>query len=84
MPTTPGSRWRANLAGASPVIHSRGKAQEALARTRGVMAKLGLTIDEAKTSVKDARVETFDFLGFSVLQRQTERRTDVVVQLCER
>ena len=25
-----------------------------------------------------------DFLGFSVLQRQTERRTDVVVQLCER
>jgi hypothetical protein len=26
------------------------------------MAKLGLTINEAKTSLKDARVEDFDFL----------------------
>jgi RNA-directed DNA polymerase len=47
------------------VILSRGKAQEALAWTRGVMAQLGLTINEAKTSVKNARVERFDFLGYT-------------------
>jgi RNA-directed DNA polymerase len=29
------------------------------------MAQLGLTINEAKTSVKDARVERFDFLGYT-------------------
>jgi hypothetical protein len=34
---------------------------------RGV--SLGLTLNEAKTSVKDARTERFDFLGYSVLQR---------------
>ena len=52
------------------VILSRRKphkawANEALAWTRGVMAKLGLTINEAKTSVKDARIERFDFLGYT-------------------
>ena len=47
------------------VILSRGRADEALAWTRGVMAQLGLTINEAKTSVKNARVERFDFLGYS-------------------
>ena len=29
------------------------------------MAKLGLTLNEAKTSVKDARTESFDFLGYT-------------------
>ena len=29
------------------------------------MAKLGLTLNEVKTSVKDARTERFDFLGYS-------------------
>jgi RNA-directed DNA polymerase len=33
--------------------------------TRGVMARLGLEINEAKTSVKNARVERFDFLGYT-------------------
>src|SRR5208283_969927 len=47
------------------VILSRGHADEALAWTRRAMAKLGLTINEAKTSLKDARVEDFDFLGYS-------------------
>src|ERR1700694_3296737 len=45
------------------VILSRGHANEALIWTRTVMAKLGLTLNEAKTSVKDARQERFDFLG---------------------
>ena len=29
------------------------------------MARLGLTLNEAKTSLKDARQERFDFLGYS-------------------
>jgi RNA-directed DNA polymerase len=33
--------------------------------TRGVMTRLGLTINEAKTSLKDARQERFDFLGYT-------------------
>ena len=30
------------------------------------MAKLGLTLNEAKTSIKDARTERFDFLGYTL------------------
>ncbi len=47
------------------VILSRGCAAEALAWTKAVMTKLGLTINEAKTSLKNARQERFDFLGYS-------------------
>ena len=47
------------------VILSRGHAAEALAWTQAVMTKLGLTLNEAKTSVKNARTERFDFLGYS-------------------
>jgi DDE family transposase len=43
------------------VILSRGYAHEALTWTRAVMTKLGLTLNEAKTSVKNARREGFDF-----------------------
>ena len=39
------------------VILSRGHAEEALTWTKVVMTKLGLTINEAKTSLKDARRE---------------------------
>jgi hypothetical protein len=39
----------------------------------GVMTKLGLTLNEAKTSVRNARQECFDFLGYGVLQRHMER-----------
>jgi RNA-directed DNA polymerase len=45
------------------VILSRGRAAEALAWTQTVMTKLGLMLNEAKTSLKDARTESFDFLG---------------------
>jgi RNA-directed DNA polymerase len=48
------------------VILSRGRAAEALIWTKAVMMKLGLTINEAKTSVKDARREGFDFLGYTL------------------
>jgi RNA-directed DNA polymerase len=47
------------------VILSRGHAAEALAWTKAVMTKLGLTLNEAKTSLKDARKERFDFLGYT-------------------
>jgi RNA-directed DNA polymerase len=47
------------------VILSRGHATEALAWTKAVMTKLGLTLNEAKTSLKDARTESFAFLGYS-------------------
>jgi RNA-directed DNA polymerase len=47
------------------VILSRGHAAEALAWTRRVMTRLGLTVNEVKTAVRDARQEHFDFLGYS-------------------
>src|SRR5437764_1780178 len=47
------------------VILSGGHAVEALAWTRQVMARLGLALNEAKTSVRDARRERFDFLGYT-------------------
>jgi RNA-directed DNA polymerase len=48
------------------VILSRGRADEALTWTKAVMMKLGLTLNEAKTSVKNARKESFDFLGYTL------------------
>lgn len=47
------------------VILSRGRAAEALAWTKAVMTKLGLAINEGKTSLRDARKERFDFLGYA-------------------
>jgi RNA-directed DNA polymerase len=47
------------------VILSCGYAAEALDWTRSVMTRIGLTLNEAKTSVKQARRERFDFLGYS-------------------
>jgi RNA-directed DNA polymerase len=55
------------------VILSRGYAAEALAWTRRAMTRLGLTFNEAKTSLKNAWQERFDFLGYCVLQRHIER-----------
>lgn len=47
------------------VILSRGQAAEALAWSQAVMTRLGLTLNEAKTSLKDARRERFSFLGYA-------------------
>src|SRR5262245_35500909 len=47
------------------VILSRGRAAEALTWTQGVMTKLGLTLNEAKTTLRNARQERFTFLGYS-------------------
>ena len=47
------------------VILSRNHARQALAWTKAVMTRLGLTLNEVKTSLKDARKERFDFLGYT-------------------
>ena len=47
------------------VILSRGHAAEALAWTKAVMERIGLTLNEKKTRLCDARTEHFDFLGYT-------------------
>jgi RNA-directed DNA polymerase len=47
------------------VILSRGCAAGALNWTRSVMTRIGLTLNEAKTSIKRGRTERFDFLGYT-------------------
>jgi RNA-directed DNA polymerase len=47
------------------VILCRGHAVEALAWSKAVMTKLGLTLNEQKTKLKNARTEHFDFLGYT-------------------
>jgi len=63
-----GEAFRAHVVSyaASFVILSHGHAEEALAWTKAVMTKLGLALNEAKTSVKNAREESFDFLGYTL------------------
>jgi RNA-directed DNA polymerase len=65
--TARGEAFRAHVVSYADdfVILSRGHAAEALAWTKAVMARLGLSINEAKTSLKDARTESFDFLGYT-------------------
>src|SRR5258708_4543133 len=46
------------------VILSRGKAAESLNWTRQVVTRMGVTLNEAKTSIKQARQESFNFLGY--------------------
>ena len=47
------------------VILSRGCADQAMTWTDRVMTRLGLSLNRVKTCVRDARRETFDFLGYS-------------------
>src|SRR5215475_14437350 len=47
------------------VILSRGHAAAALAWTKAVMTQIGLTLNDVKTSLRNARRERFDFLGYS-------------------
>ena len=48
------------------VILSSRHAAEALDWTRKVMRRLGLTLNEAKTKLRDGRRESFDFLGYTL------------------
>ena len=47
------------------VILSRGRAREALEWTRRIMARIGLSLNETKTCLRDGRREHFDFLGYT-------------------
>jgi len=62
-----GEQFRAQIVSYADdfVILSRGKAKEALGWTRGTLERLGLTLNEKKTSIRNARRERFDFLGYT-------------------
>jgi RNA-directed DNA polymerase len=65
--TKRGEQYQAKLVNFADdfVILSRGSAKEALDWTRSVITRLGLTLNEAKTSIKEARTESFNFLGYT-------------------
>jgi RNA-directed DNA polymerase len=56
------------------VILSRGNAAEALAWTRWVMGRIGLTLNETKTRLCDGRTEHFDFLGYTFGPQRYRRK----------
>ncbi len=56
------------------VILSRGNAAQALAWTRWAMQNIGLTLNETKTHLCDARTEHFDFLGYTFGRECYRRR----------
>jgi hypothetical protein len=56
------------------ILCRSGKAEEALQRLREIMGALKLTVNEEKTRICRVPEGEFDFLGYSVLQRHTERR----------
>src|SRR5216684_5102432 len=62
-----GEQFRARIVSYADdfVILSRGKANEALGWVREVVTRLGLTLNEKKTSIRNARKERFDFLGYT-------------------
>jgi RNA-directed DNA polymerase len=47
------------------VILSRGQAAQALQWTQWAMRAIGLTLNESKTSIRNARQQRFNFLGYS-------------------
>jgi RNA-directed DNA polymerase len=46
----------------------RGSAAEAMSAMRGMMSRLRLTVNEAKTRLRRVPEETFDFLGYTIGQ----------------
>jgi len=65
--TKRGERYQARVVNYADdfVILSRRKAVEALEWTREVITRLGLTLNETKTSIRQARKESFNFLGYT-------------------
>ena len=61
-----GEQWRADIVAYADdfVILSRGHAEQARQWTARVMERIGLTLNEQKTSIRDARREEFHFLGY--------------------
>src|SRR6266436_8108765 len=65
--TRRGEQFRAHIVNYADdfVILSRGQATEALNWTRGVLGRLELTLNEKKTSIRNACQGHFDFLGYT-------------------
>jgi RNA-directed DNA polymerase len=65
--TKPGKTFQAQVVNYADdfVILSGRHAADALDWTRKVMTRMGLTLNEAKTKLRDARRESFDFLGYA-------------------
>jgi hypothetical protein len=55
------------------VVLCRGDAGRILKGIKRFLEDLGLTLDEEKTCVVDARQESFNFLGFAIGMRQSRR-----------
>jgi group II intron reverse transcriptase/maturase len=55
------------------VICCAGSVERPMQVLRQVLARLDLTLNEAKTTTVDARAESFDFLGFSFRLRQSRK-----------
>jgi RNA-directed DNA polymerase len=62
-----GRQWQAHIVAYADdfVILSRGHAEQAREWTQRVMSRIGLILNEQKTSIRDARREEFDFLGYT-------------------
>lgn len=60
-------RYRARIVNYADdfVILSRGKAVEARDWAQATLERIGLTLNEQKTVIRDARTEAFDFLGYT-------------------
>jgi RNA-directed DNA polymerase len=60
-------QWQAQIVAYADdfVILSRGYAVEAKQWAQAVLERMGLVLNEQKTSVRNARQETFDFLGYT-------------------
>jgi RNA-directed DNA polymerase len=65
--TKRGEQFKAHVVNCADdlVILSRGKAVEALDWTRQVVGRMGVTLNEAKTCIRQARKESFNFLGYT-------------------
>ena len=61
-------RWRARLIRYADdcVVPCQGNTERVLKGIRTVLGHLGLSLNEAKTRVVDARKESFNFLGFTI------------------
>ena len=70
-----GEQYRARIVNYADdfVILSCGKAKEALEWTQGVTERMQVTLNAKKTSIKDARQEPFDFLGYTFGPRWNPR-----------
>jgi RNA-directed DNA polymerase len=70
-----GKQWRAHIVAYADdfVILSRGHAVQARDWTQQVMSRIGLILNEQKTSIRDARTEEFNFLGYTFGTRYWEK-----------